>query len=640
LETRLTPTSISLTLSDPTTLVPLSNNTIVEGNQFIATATVVDDLGTRVGVGQLQFFFGNTTQTERLEGSGGLLSSAPFSTAGWAGPHTAAAAYTQGELIQDSVVDVPVNVLEVTDAQPLAPAVVAPGQSVLLQGNAVPHYANDPFPAGGSMTYFIDGQSVGTAQVSPGGQSQLRWTAPPVPGVHLFQVQYNGFTAVADGQTTSEPSALSLPIPLIVGQNTAAATLSSSANPATPGQPVTFTATVTGSGAAAPTGTVIVVIDGKVAATVPLNGSTASYTTSALTLGTHQVSAVYNGDANYAPEASANTLTEQVLAPATVLLAAPTTPVPAGQSIQLTATVSGQGTTGGQTISPTGTVTFSEGTASLGTVNLGGGQASLTVLPPLPGVHDFSVTYNTDGFFQTTSSAVAAVTVQRGVSQTTLAVSPAAPGLGQPVTLTATVRGSFHVGVDGAALPAGTVTFFDGLLPLATVPVDFLHNPVSFPTAGLSAGTHDFTAVYNGNTSFAGSTSGDVTVSVPPPPVAVPPPPVLDPPPPQVVGLVGVLVVRRRHGGLQQTLLVFNPSGQLITGPFYLVLDGLPKGVQWKNASGKVAKGHAHAGSPYLLLSPAQLNAGQSLTVDLSFAVSNGAAVHFSPVVLVGPGLV
>jgi hypothetical protein len=35
-----------------------------------------------------------------------------------------------------------------------------------------------------------------------------------------------------------------------------------------------------------------------------------------------------------------------------------------------------------------------------------------------------------------------------------------------------------------------------------------------------------------------------------------------------------------------------------------------------------------------------QLDAGQSLPVDLSFAGSNGAAVHFSPVILAGPGLV
>src|SRR5262249_43497305 len=155
--------------------------------------------------------------------------------------------------------------------------------------------------------------------------------------------------------------------------------------------------------------------------------------------------------------------------------------------------------------------------------------------------------------------------------------------------------------------------------PLATVAVDLMHNPVSF-TAGLAAGTHDFVAVYNGSKFFAASTSGDVTVLVPPPPVAAPPPPVVDPPPPvQLPAVVSVLVVRRRRGGLQQTLLIFNPGGALISGPFYLVLDGLPKGVQWKNASGKVSPGHVHAGSPYLLLPLGLLEPGQSLSVDLSF---------------------
>jgi Chitobiase/beta-hexosaminidase C-terminal domain/Bacterial Ig-like domain (group 3)/Beta-propeller repeat len=65
------------------------------------------------------------------------------------------------------------------------------------------------------------------------------------------------------------------------------------------GTPVTFTATVSGSGTA-PTGDVYFTLNGGPVATVPLNGGTASYTNSTLNFGATTVQAIYGGDANYA----------------------------------------------------------------------------------------------------------------------------------------------------------------------------------------------------------------------------------------------------------------------------------------------------------------------------------------------------
>ena len=73
--------------------------------------------------------------------------------------------------------------------------------------------------------------------------------------------------------------------------------LSSSANPASYGQAVTFTATVSGAGN--PTGTVTFQDGGTTLGTATLNGSgVATYTTGAFTLsvGTHSITAVYGGD--------------------------------------------------------------------------------------------------------------------------------------------------------------------------------------------------------------------------------------------------------------------------------------------------------------------------------------------------------
>jgi hypothetical protein len=71
--------------------------------------------------------------------------------------------------------------------------------------------------------------------------------------------------------------------------------LASSQNPSSFGQPVTFTATVTG---AAPTGTVAFFDGGAQIGSVTLSGSATTLTTSALSVGNHSITARYGGDAN------------------------------------------------------------------------------------------------------------------------------------------------------------------------------------------------------------------------------------------------------------------------------------------------------------------------------------------------------
>ena len=95
----------------------------------------------------------------------------------------------------------------------------------------------------------------------------------------------------------------------------ATASLSSSANPSTSGQGVTFTVGVTG-GVGTPTGTVTF-DDGSTAlcSAVALSpAGAATCTTSALSVGSHSVSASYSGDAAY-NAATSNTVTQTVQSP-------------------------------------------------------------------------------------------------------------------------------------------------------------------------------------------------------------------------------------------------------------------------------------------------------------------------------------
>ena len=102
-----------------------------------------------------------------------------------------------------------------------------------------------------------------------------------------------------------------------VAQATSTTAVASSANPATRSSPVAFTVTVTASppGGGTPTGQASVQVDGQATPDSPLTLDPTGQVTSAgvttLTTGTHDVTAQYLGDANFAPSTSA-TLTQTV----------------------------------------------------------------------------------------------------------------------------------------------------------------------------------------------------------------------------------------------------------------------------------------------------------------------------------------
>jgi hypothetical protein len=119
--------------------------------------------------------------------------------------------------------------------------------------------------------------------------------------------------------------------------------LASSANPSF-GQSVTFTATVTSNAAGTPTGTVTfydlsdVHFYTRVLGSAPLNGSAqATLTTSSLSGGTHSISAVYYGDANFAWSTSAP-LSEDVLGLQSITVSPNPASVTVGDTLQFTAT--------------------------------------------------------------------------------------------------------------------------------------------------------------------------------------------------------------------------------------------------------------------------------------------------------------
>jgi PKD repeat protein len=234
-----------------------------------------------------------------------------------------------------------------------------------------------------------------------------------------------------------------------------ATTLTSSADPAVTGQPVTYTAIVTSTaGSLNPNteGTVTFTSRGTTLCgqTVALTGNQASCTVTYPAVGSFQVTAAFSGDSNFGAGAS-TALTEAVVnqdATTTSLSASTATPL-FGQSLTLTAAVTTKSPGSG---TRTGTVTFLNGTTTLGTVALtSAGQASLTTNDLLPGTYpNLTASYSGDPNYLPSSSSAVQVTVGfssciSGSHAGALTVSS-----GQAVCITGSVSGAVTVQTGGS----------------------------------------------------------------------------------------------------------------------------------------------------------------------------------------------
>ena len=137
----------------------------------------------------------------------------------------------------------------------------------------------------------------------------------------------------------------------------------------------------------------------------------------------------------------------------TTAIASSANPSVYGQSVTFTATVTASAPGSG---TPTGTVTFMNGTTTLGTVTLSGGTASYSTAKLATASHSITATYNGSTSFVTSNGSLTQTVNQDGT--TTSVSSSLNPSVfGQSVTFAATVTPS-----SGSGTPTGTVTFYDG----------------------------------------------------------------------------------------------------------------------------------------------------------------------------------
>ena len=297
-------------------------------------------------------------------------------------------------------------------------------------------------------------------------------------------------TAVYGGNATFSGSTSAV-LSQVVSQGPSTVALTSALNPSTYGQSVTFSATVSAA-SGTPTGTVTFKNGTAVLGSATLAGGVATFTTTTLAVGTESITAVYGGTATFSGSTSA--VLSQVVSqgPSTVALTSALNPSTYGQSVTFSATVSAASGT------PTGTVTFKNGTAVLGSATLAGGVATFTTTTLAVGTRSITAVYGGNATFSGSTSAVLSQVVSQGPSTVALTSALNPSTYGQSVTFTATVSAS-------SGYPTGTVTFKNGTAVLGSATL--AGGVATFTTTTLAVGTRSITAVYGGNATFSGSTS-------------------------------------------------------------------------------------------------------------------------------------
>ena len=346
--------------------------------------------------------------------------------------------------------------------------------------------------ASGVVTFLDAGTVIGTANLNANSATLTLSTL--TLGTHSIIASYGGDVNNAVAQS----SALTQTV-----QQTTTTQLSATPNPSLAGKPVTLSATVVGANGNAPSGTVTFKDGVSVLGTGALTGGQATLITSTLAIGTHALTAIYSGDSLDAGSTSASI--SEVVQSASTSTALTTSGSPAlfGATVTFTATVTGAGAT------PSGSVSFKDGTQTLGSSILSpNGQAIYSTNSLAAGSHSITASYAGDADNQPSTSGTLAQVIQAQTTTTLVAAPPTA-------IATANVVLTAQVGSNAGTRPGGIVSFLDGSTVLGTAALS-QSGTATLSLTTLAAGSHTLAAVYAGDALDAGSTSTPVAESIQP----------------------------------------------------------------------------------------------------------------------------
>lgn len=322
--------------------------------------------------------------------------------------------------------------------------------------------AGDP---SGTVRFTINGAPLGGANPIVNGVATSPNFASLTPGKYTVSAIYSG-----DGNFVASTGVLDQGTGQNIVQGASAITVVGTPATAEFGEAVTFTSTVTAVAPATgkPTGVVQIWEGDELLGATSLvpqsaaNTSKATFVTSTLSPGSHAIRAVYVGNFNFS--GSQDTTTQSVGQIETVTgIASSKNPSTFGDAVTFTATVA---TNPGGAGTPTGTVTFTEGSTVLGTAPLssvlGQQQASITLSTLSGGVHAVKATYSGTASLAGSASPVLSQQVNQAAS--TLEAEVIYPAVGAPNAglVRATLRGNGGAPLAGEPLRFTTTQPTDG----------------------------------------------------------------------------------------------------------------------------------------------------------------------------------
>jgi hypothetical protein len=291
-KTALVQTTISLVLTTPTSI---TYGQVVDGYAQVQSADNSALSGTIT-------FYDGTVSICSIPVTTSVSCPASSGSGFAAGQHTLTATYS-GDATHGASTSTPVVVTvqsagtTATVSSSLNPA--AAGEAVTFSAVLASSYATPS----GAVDFYDSGALIGSAILDATGKATFT-TSTLSAGTHSISVSFAG----SSNFKSSVSSAISQVITSVGSMGPTATMVSSSANPSTSGQSITLTANVVGTSSsknAAPTGTVTFYDGAASLGNTALNSNgLATITTSSLAVGSHAITAVYVGDANFVSSTS------------------------------------------------------------------------------------------------------------------------------------------------------------------------------------------------------------------------------------------------------------------------------------------------------------------------------------------------
>lgn len=503
------PSSESISEAATTTSIGAAPTTSVVGQSVTYTATVAaSSPGSGTPTGEVDFTdTGGTICSGTLDGANSDQASCTTSYP-TVGTDSVTANYLGDGNYQSSSSDA----VEETIDQAATETDISASPTNPVVGQPVTYTATVTTTAPGSGTptgsvSFVD--TAGTLCTNPLDQSS--------PDQATCQTTYttsenDSITATYEGDTNFSGSESS-PYSESVSPDATTTTLSADQNSPVVGQNVTYTATVAvnAPGSGTPTGNVTFSggADNTICVTALDQDATdqATCTVSYPSIGSEVVTAAYDGDTNDQTSTSSPlSLTVSQDSTSTSIKSSDTSPV-VGEIVTFTATVAAASPGSG---TPTGSVTFTGDAGTLCTVNLNQqspDQATCSTSYSATGSDTVTATYNGDSNYSGSESPGKGESIGPAATSVSLSTNTSSPVVGQKVTFTATVS----VQSPGTGVPTGPVKFTGDAGQLCLVGLDDMTpDQATCTTTYSTSGSDSVTAVYEGASSYASSTSNSV----------------------------------------------------------------------------------------------------------------------------------